>query len=229
MTVPRGVPGRQGGQGRSILAVGFAEGTWWMISLVMEDRIMASLLQIFQTIPDPRDASGRRHPLSAILIHATVATLAGARGYEAIAQFGRDRGAAFAWAVGYDRLRTPCKATFSNVFRALPAEEVERALSRWLQDRQRAGWKRASLDGKTLRGSKDGGVPGVHLLAVFEHEAKAAISQMAVDGKTNEHKAALRMLDLIDVEGKVLTGDPAFCQRDLCEKVVKKGGTTAGR
>jgi hypothetical protein len=167
--------------------------------------------------------------LPAILTHATVAMLAGARSYEAITQFGRDRAAPFAQAVGYRREQMPCKATFSNVFRALPAGSFERALGRWLAERERAGWKRASLDGKTVRGAGGDQLPGVHLLAVFDHEAKAAIAQMAVDGKTNEHKAALRMLDRIELQGKVVTGDAAFCQRDLSEKVVKKGATTAGR
>ena len=166
---------------------------------------MASLHKLFERIPDPRSRLGRRHPLSSILSQAAVAMLAGARSYEAMAQFGRDRGAPFAEAVGYTREEMPCKATFSNVFRALPAWTFERALRCWLAEREGTGWKRASVDGKTLRGSGGDQLPGVDLLAAFDHEAKAAIAQMAVDGKTNEHKAALEMLDVIELQGKVVT------------------------
>src|SRR5262249_35848396 len=41
---------------------------------------------------------------------------------------------------------------------------------------------------------------------------------------TNEHKAALRLLGLIPLAGKVVVGDALFCQRDLAGQVVDGGG-----
>jgi hypothetical protein len=55
-----------------------------------------SLSQSLPQIPDPRDASGTRHPLPAVLTLSAVAMLSGAKSLYAIAQFGRDRGAEFA-------------------------------------------------------------------------------------------------------------------------------------
>lgn len=185
---------------------------------------MSSLYATFERVADPRRASGRRHPLAAVLTHATVAILAGARSLEAIAQFGRDRGAAFAESLGYRRPHTPCKATFHNVFKALDAGVFEAAIARWIASRLEAGWRAMSIDGKTLRGATGDDLPGVHLLAVFAHEAHAAIGQLAVDAKTNEHKAALQLLDLVEVEGRTVTGDAMFCQRDLSRKVRQKKG-----
>ena len=46
---------------------------------------------------------------------------------------------------------------------------------------------------------------------------------------TNEHKAALELLDLVPVKGKVVTGDAAFCQRDLSKKIDQKRGSGSGR
>ena len=66
------------------------------------------------------------------------------------------------------------------------------------------------------------------MLAAFDHEAKTAIGQMRVDRKTNEHKAALALLDVIEVEGSVVTGDAMFCQRDLSRKIKEKKGITSG-
>ncbi len=190
---------------------------------------MSSLYEVFEELPDPRSRLGRRHPLSAILSQATVAMLGGARSLEAIAQFGRDRGSCFARALGFTRDEMPCKATFHNVFKALDAEGFERALARWLRGRRRVGWRGIAIDGKTLRGAQGDQLPGVHLLAAFDHEAKAAIGQMRVDSKTNEHKAALALLDVIEVEGNVVTGDAMFCQRDLSRKIKAKKGITSGR
>ena len=190
---------------------------------------MSSLYGVFEGLPDPRSRLGRRHPLSAILSQAAVAMLGGARSLEAIAQFGRDRGSRFARALGFTRDEMPCKATFHNVFKVLDAEVFDRALAQWLRGRRRAGWRRIAIDGKTLRGAQGDQLPGVHLLAAFDHEAKVAIGQMRVDRKTNEHKAALALLDVIEVEGSVVTGDAMFCQRDLSRKIKEKKGITSGR
>jgi hypothetical protein len=62
-----------------------------------------SLVEELATVPDPRSPKGRRHPLTAILSLTVVATLAGCKGLEAIAQFGRDHGKALAHALGFTR------------------------------------------------------------------------------------------------------------------------------
>ena len=45
-----------------------------------------------------------------------------------------------------------------------------------------------------------------------------------IDAKTNEHKAALELLGILSVRGKVILGDAMFCQRDLCATIVAQGG-----
>ncbi len=61
------------------------------------------LWESYAQIPDPRNDSGKRHPLQAILTLTSVAILSGARSLYAVAQFGRDRGAAFARELGFTR------------------------------------------------------------------------------------------------------------------------------
>ena len=197
---------------------------------VMEDLMMSDqpLSAVFEQIPDPRSVLGRRHPLSAILTAATVAMLGGARSLEAIAQFARDRGDRFTRLLGFTRDQAPCKATFHNVFKGLDTTGFEQAISVWLRGRQAVGWKAIAVDGKRLCGTQGDQLPGVHLLAAYEHEAKAAIGQMAVEASTNEHKTALAILDMIDVKGAVVTGDAMFCQKDLSRKILKKKGIISG-
>jgi hypothetical protein len=45
-----------------------------------------SLLGFLETVPDPRSAHGRRHPLAAMLAAVCCAILCGARGFKPIAQ-----------------------------------------------------------------------------------------------------------------------------------------------
>ena len=184
-----------------------------------------SLLDSFLFVPDPRSALGKRYSLCSILTLCSVAMLCGCRSLYAIAQFGRGRGKHFAAALGFTRETTPCCTTLHNLFVALDKAAFEDALARWSGAAAEAhGWSTVSLDGKTLRGSTDVQLPGVHLLAAYAHEAGIVLRQLPVDAKANEHKAALELLDLIPIKGKLATGDAMFCQRDLSRKIRAKQG-----
>ena len=45
-------------------------------------------------------------------------------------------------------------------------------------------------------------------------------ARAAVDGKTNEHKAALELLKVTPLKGSVVTADAMFCHRDFCREVL---------
>src|SRR6185437_967232 len=155
------------------------------------DAAPTSLQELFATLPDPRDPRGQRHPLVAILNLTAVALLAGMKSLEAIAQFARDHGLPLRLALGFTRLDSPCKATLSNLFRALDIDAYERTLAAWLASRCPDLGDTLALDGKTLRGSGGYRVPGVHLLSAYAPKVAGVVGQIRVDGKTNEHKAAL--------------------------------------
>ena len=183
------------------------------------------LLDVLASLPDPRKPRGLRHPLSAVLGLAVLAMLTGCKTYHAIAQFGRDKGFALAQALGFRRGKTPTKSTYSILFRKLDVVAFEAALGRWVASRLSAEEMTVlALDGKTLRGSKDGTVPGHHLVAVYAAAAAAVLAQLRVDAKTNEHKAALALLGILSVQNRIVTGDAMFCQRDLCQAVIDAGG-----
>lgn len=182
-----------------------------------------SLVELLATIPDPRKPRGRIHPLSAVLSLAVVAMLAGMKSLEAIAQFGRDHGAGLAHALGFRRKKTPAKSTLSEIFRAIDMDALEAVLRVWMQGRGVPG-AAIALDGKTLKGSRAGEVPGVHLLAAFAPANAAVLGQLRVDAKTNEHKAALRLLGVLPLAGKVVTGDAMFTHRDVAQAVRDGGG-----
>jgi hypothetical protein len=184
-----------------------------------------SLVHALAAVPDPRSRKGRVHPLTAVLSLTVVATLAGCKGLGAVAQFGRDHGKALAFALGFTRARTPNKSCLSKLFRRLDAAALEDALSRWVLGRVRRGaWDASAIDGKTARGSADGEVPGAHLLTAYVPAAAAVLKQVRVDGKTNEHKAALRLLGVLPLAGKVVTGDARFTHKDVAEEIRAGGG-----
>lgn len=182
-----------------------------------------SLAEAFALIPDPRDRRGRQHPLVAMLCLTTVAILAGCRSINAVAQFGRDHGIHMAHALGFHKARTPAPSTFSELFRQLDVAAVEKALQTWLLGRGTGG-EHLALDGKTARGSAEGEVPGVHLLAAFATADAAVLGQLEAAKSTNEHKAALRLLGILPLAGKVVTADAMFTHAEVCDTITDAGG-----
>ena len=186
-----------------------------------------SLMEVFATVPDPRDAHGLRHPLGAILGLAVCAMLCGARSLYAISQWGRDHGSPMARALGFRRERTPAVSTLHEVFKRLDREAFEQALGGWLQERGMKSVEAVAVDGKTLRGIHGEQLPGVHLVAAYAHQIGTVVGQQAVGDKENELGALPALLDRLDVGGRVVTGDAQFTQRQVCEDIVKRGGTTS--
>jgi hypothetical protein len=183
-----------------------------------------TLADVLADLPDPRSRHGCFHPLPAVLNLVVLGLLMGRKSLSSIARLGRTYGTPLAQALGFRRGKTPTKSTLSEVLRAVDAQALERALSRWVSSRLPADLVQLSLDGKTLKGSRDGQLPGQHLLSAYAPQVQAVLMQMRVDAKTNEHKAALQLLGLLPLAGKVVLGDAMFCQRDLAEKVVGQGG-----
>jgi hypothetical protein len=189
----------------------------------MESKL--SLMELLEGIHDPRGARGKRHPLPALLALAVVAMLSGMTSYEAIVGFGKERGGEFLQLLGFTRRRGLCKATYSRVFRRIDVADFESRVRQWIQGR--LGARDAShlaIDGKTARGSRDGETPGIHWVSAYAPDVKAVLGQLRVDAKTNEHKAALELLGVVSVQGKVVSGDAMFTHRDVCAKVIEGGG-----
>jgi hypothetical protein len=186
------------------------------------------LFEALATLPDPRGRHGRIHPLPAVMGLVALALLMGRKSLKGIARFGRQYGAPLAHALGFRRGKTPAVSTLSRTLRRLDAPRLEAALSRWISGRvDPAAFEQISIDGKTLRGSRDGDVPGQHLVSAYAPAVEAVLARLRVGAKANEHKAALELLGILPLPGKVVVGDAAFCQRDLAEQVVAAGGDYA--
>ena len=114
------------------------------------------LLDVLAQVPDPPNPRGVRHPLRAILALTVLAMLTGAKSYTAIAQFGRDQGAALAFALGFRRRKTATKSSLSKLFRRLDVTAFEAALVPLGNERRRGNQKRRDGGGVCLAGPRCG-------------------------------------------------------------------------
>ncbi len=142
--------------------------------------VAPTLFEELATLPDPRGFQGRRHPLSAFLGLVTLAMLMGRTSLIGIARFGRQHGIALAHALGFRRGKTPSVSTLSRTLRRSDADALEALLSRWITARiDPEAVEQISLDGKALRGSRDGELPGQHLVAAYAPSVQAVLVLIA--------------------------------------------------
>jgi predicted transposase YbfD/YdcC len=120
----------------------------------------------------------------------------------------------------------PSHNTYRRVLQhGLSLTELEQAVSAYLQSWPESGASvQITLDGKTVRGTiAFGDTRGLHLLAAYLPGAGVVLFQVAVDTKTNEITAAPKVLKMLDLQGKIVSGDAMFAQRALSLLIVTAG------
>lgn len=183
-----------------------------------------SLYDVFLGLADRRNPSGTRHSLAAMLTLSVTAILCGAKTLTDIAGFGRRRKKLLK-AMGFTHKKSPCISTFHYLFKDLDVADFESVLKKWLLAQHAPILKpELHMDGKALRGSRKGEIPGVHLLSVYSNQLGTTLMQIPVDAKTNEHKAALELLGIIPLKGMLVTGDAMFAQREVSQAIIDGGG-----
>jgi hypothetical protein len=154
--------------------------------------------------------------------------LCGNRGYSALVEWLHDLPVAVWHWMGYTR-RPPKLDCFRDLLMKLDPAVLEEVLSRWIDDVlglpvEPDELQAVSLDGKTLCGTLRPFARAVHLLAAVDHRTGCVLSQCRVDEKTNEHKAALELLQTLVLKGRVVVGDAMFCQEDVCAQILTSEG-----
>lgn len=62
-----------------------------------------------------------------------------------------------------------------------------------------------------------------HVISAFVAENQITLGELTVEEKTNEITAVPELLDMIDVEGAVVTADAMSCQKKIVKKIIDKG------
>lgn len=194
----------------------------------MTPRPAGSLLHFLEQVPDPRGRKGRRHPLVAMLATVCCATLAGFSGYEQMAQWIHSQEVSLWHALGFTR-RPPTWSCFRDLLMALDPGALQNALLRWMREGlglaiSDEDVQEIVLDGKSLRGTKDRHQRALQALALLDVRTGGILAEHPVNPATNEAKTALAALKTMVLDGKVIVGDAAFCDGEICREIVDSGG-----
>lgn len=188
---------------------------------------VGSLYARLSQLSDKRKAKGKRYSLGLVLLLLLLAKLAGEDKPSGIAEWAQHRCQRLAAMLQLERVTMPCHNTYRRVLQtAIDVQEMEQTISHFLL--QQAPEEQGILvviDGKTLQGTiPTGSRQGVHLLAAYVPAQGIVLMQVAVESKENEIVAAPRLLEALDLRGKVVRGDALHTQRALSIQILEAGG-----
>lgn len=189
----------------------------------MTDRPTGSLLNYLEQISDPRGRQGRRHSLAAMLAATCCAMLSGYGSYTAIAQWIHAQEPWLWHALGFTR-RPPTAAGFRKVLMVVCPQALQEALRAWVAEGLgvelgEEQLQAVALDGKALRGTRSRHQRALQMLTALDRQTGGILSQQTIDPSTNEAKTALALLKTMVLEGTVIVGDAAYCDREICEEI----------
>ena len=177
---------------------------------------------ILKSVPDPRGRQGRDYELWSLLSLVIVAFLCGRRGLAAAFRMGRKLTREQRERLGFG-LRMPCHSTLTETMGLIDADALADLFGSLVMVED-ADTRHISIDGKTMRASKDGQGRAMHCVSAFCLGLQQVLNHTASAGKGLEIPDALALLDKLDLRGKIVTADALMCQKSIVAKVLEKGG-----
>ena len=187
---------------------------------------MERLVEMFEEIVDVRDSSGKRHCLTHILVMSVCGILQKRMDFEDIYDYAK---AHEKW---FDKKLNlwngiPSVGTFRNVFRLIPAEQFLEIFLKWINCivSEQSG-KQIIIDGKAIRGATEkciyGNIP--YIVSAYLADTGISIGQVKENDKSNEITAIPELLEILDIDGCIITIDAIGTQTEIMDTIIKKGG-----
>jgi predicted transposase YbfD/YdcC len=186
---------------------------------------MGRFEEYFAELKDPRGRTSRRHDLMDILTIALCAVLSGGHTVVDMARFAEAK---------QDFLRrfldlkngVPSHDTFSRVFRRLDPDQLRACFRKFVARHQDASSGVIAIDGKVLRGSfKPANAKSeLRMVSAWCCDRRVVLAQVATSVRVNETAAVSRVLEMLTLEGSIVTTDARNCQRAIAQQIVCRGG-----
>jgi len=182
-----------------------------------------TIIEHFAGLQDPRIDRTKLHQLLDIVVIAICAIICGADDWVEVELFGN---AKLPWLRTFLALPhgIPSHDTFGRVFARLNPEEFGRCFQDWVQAvYEITGGQVVPIDGKVLRGSRDGvlGKAGIDMVSAWATANHLVLGQVKVADKSNEITAIPQLLHMLELAGCIVTIDAIGCQREIAEAIVE--------
>ena len=114
--------------------------------------------------------------------------------------------------------------TYRRVFAAIDSEQFEAGFIEWVNTLANITKGQViAIDGKTLRGAKKGGEKSpIHMVSAWANENNLVLGQVKVNEKSNEITAIPKLLDILSLQGNIITIDAMGCQTKITDKIISE-------
>lgn len=181
-----------------------------------------TLKEEIKNISEPRRTryGNIRHKLEDIIIIGLCTVICGGEDFVDMEEFGKSRQEYLGKFLELPN-GIPDSDTFRRVFEKINPSELSSCLINWLSV-EREKRSVIAIDGKTICGSKNTDHKAYHVISAFVAENQLTLGELTVEEKSNEITAVPELLDLIDVEGAIVTADAMSCQKKIVEKIIEQ-------
>jgi predicted transposase YbfD/YdcC len=181
------------------------------------------MLSFFESLPDPRVNRTKLHSLKDIIGLTICAVISGCNNWEEIEIYGKCKEL---WLKQFLQLPNgiPSHDTINRLFASLNPNELQNCFINWVQSIAGiTGGKVVSIDGKRLCNSGVNGKKGlIHMVSAWCNENNMVLGQVKTEEKSNEITAIPNLLELLVLEGAIVTIDAMGCQTVIAEKIVEQ-------
>ena len=184
-----------------------------------------SLHDYFSQLPDPRIPRNKKHLLIDIIVLSIIAVLCGAELWNSIELFGKSKKDFLSKILKLPN-GIPSHDTINRVFSLINPGKFEQLFAQWVQsfrDTKISG-EVIAVDGKTMRGSKDSyhDQSAIHIVSAWANSNQLVLGQVKTNEKSNEITAIPELLNMLDIEGCIITIDAMGTQKKIAETIIEK-------
>ena len=177
----------------------------------------------FGIIDDDRCEVNVLHPLIAVLKLCLIATLCGVDELDKIVDYGENKKEFLEKEFKIKDI--PSKPTLTRIFAMIDSKMLSLSIACILRHIITAKPEQIMLDGKAIRATDAiKSIEKMMNIVTAYTDTGIAIGQKTVDSKSNEIPAVRELIEMLDIEGKVLTMDAMHCQKETVEKIIDKKG-----
>lgn len=183
-----------------------------------------SLQEAFASLEDPRIERHKRHKLIDIIVLTICAVISGAEGWEAIEEFGKNKQD---WLKKWIELENgiPSHDCIARVIARIEPSKMSECFIAWVQSiAELSLGEVVAIDGKTARHSYNGQdkLGAIHMVSAWASQAGLSLGQVKTEAKSNEITAIPVLLEMLEINGCIVTIDAMGCQTDIAEKIIEK-------
>ena len=177
----------------------------------------------FGIIDDDRCEVNVLHPLIDVLKLCLIATLCGVDELDKIVDYGENKKEFLEKEFKIKDI--PSKPTLTRIFAMIDSKMLSLSIACILRHIITANPEQIMLDGKAIRATDAiKSIEKMMNIVTAYTDTGIAIGQKTVDSKSNEIPAVRELIEMLDIEGKVLTMDAMHCQKETVEKIIDKKG-----